>query len=395
MKHFSRIEITNFESHLSTAIDLHPGVNVVTGTNGVGKSGLLRAIMFVVYNYPTAGFDGMVRWGKTSATVKIDTFDGCWVLREKGKNVNKYVVYDPSQAPEPVTYEGFGIDPPEAVGIALGIKPVSMGKSDKIFLHFSQQDEPTFMLSKSAPEIARWMYSLTNLEDIQAAIDSLNLDYKAKNDSIKEADRRIERLSGELAAFADVEKMEASLQSVMDELRSLQQEEEDVGELQGILDDLMVLKRKAVPLKDRISELEKVVDGDLQKDVESMLSDAEDLIDLAEISDAIDASVKDVAKARAAESLLLKLDKVDLGPLIEEADALLDLVQLQLDISEVNSRIVRAERHIEDIGRRIADNDNIMDAKNKRVAEFMGERCPTCGGEIGEDALKHILEEAS
>lgn len=394
MKHFSRIEITNFESHLDTAIDLHPGVNVVTGTNGVGKSGLLRAIMFVVYNHPTAGFDGMVRWGKTSATVKIDTFDGCWVLREKGKSINKYVVYDPSQSPEPVTYEGFGIDPPEAVGVALGIKPISMGKSDKIFLHFSQQDEPTFMLSRSAPEIARWMYSLTNLEDIQAAIDSLNLDYKAKNDSIKEADRRIERLAGELAEFSDVEKMELALQSVMEELRSLQQEEEDIDDLQKILNDLMSIKKKAVPLKDRIANLERVVEGDLQEDIQSMLSSVEDLISLTEIMELIESSVKEVAKARAAESLLLKLDKIDFAPLTEEVDALLELVQLQQEISDVNSRVSKAQLHIADLEQAILENEKIMEEKNKRIKEFMGKRCPTCGGEIGEDALKHIMEES-
>lgn len=247
MKHISQIDIRNFESHQDTVLDLHPGVNVFTGANGVGKSGLLRAIMFVVYNHPTVGFDNMVRWGKTSASVKIDTYDGCWVLREKGKNVNKYVVFDPSQSPEPVTFEGFGTEPPEAVGVALGIQPVSMGKSDKIFLHFSQQDEPTFMLSKSAPEIARWMYSLTNLEDIQAAIDSLNLDYKAKGDSVKEADKRIDRLSKEMLGFQDVEGKERAVKELIEDLSSLQTEEDDLEELQEILDEMLSLKEKLSP----------------------------------------------------------------------------------------------------------------------------------------------------
>jgi DNA repair exonuclease SbcCD ATPase subunit len=390
MKHFSRIEIRNLESHQETVIDLHPGVNVVTGANHVGKSGLLRAIMFVVYNYPTAGFDNMIRWGKTSAVVKIDTYDGCWVLREKGKNINKYVVYDPSQAPEPITFEGFGTDPPEAVGIALGIRPISMGKSDKIFLHFSEQDEPTFMLSKSAPEIARWMYSLTNLEDIQAAIDALNLDYKGRGDSLKEADRRIERLSAELGRFGDVESKESSLRLLMDDLASLQAEEEALAELDEIYRDMMSLKRKALPVKDRIEKLESFLDEEF--DLDGLIAEADDLIELAGIAEALDAAIKNVAEARASEATLLKLDKINVDPLIDEADELLSLAELAGEIEDVERRIGRAKRSIEDVEGRIEEQNKITKEIESRASKLRGQACPTCGKPLEGDILEHIME---
>lgn len=46
------ITIKNFETHLSTAIDLDPGVNVLVGESDEGKSGIVRAIKWNAQNRP-------------------------------------------------------------------------------------------------------------------------------------------------------------------------------------------------------------------------------------------------------------------------------------------------------------------------------------------------------
>jgi exonuclease SbcC len=38
------IKIQNFETHIKTHLDLHPGVNVIVGESDEGKSGIIRSI---------------------------------------------------------------------------------------------------------------------------------------------------------------------------------------------------------------------------------------------------------------------------------------------------------------------------------------------------------------
>jgi exonuclease SbcC len=48
--YIQKLKIKNFQSHHDTEIEFGPGINVITGTSDAGKTSILRAIMFVLYN---------------------------------------------------------------------------------------------------------------------------------------------------------------------------------------------------------------------------------------------------------------------------------------------------------------------------------------------------------
>lgn len=65
MKRFERLLIENFQSHEQTEVFFTEGLNVFVGPSDSGKSAILRALRWVLYNEPK-GTD-FIRAGKSGA----------------------------------------------------------------------------------------------------------------------------------------------------------------------------------------------------------------------------------------------------------------------------------------------------------------------------------------
>ena len=64
-----RLVLNNFLSHLKTSLVFHPGITVLVGHNGSGKSSIIDSISFVLFdehtrktnkNLLSRGFEGLV-----------------------------------------------------------------------------------------------------------------------------------------------------------------------------------------------------------------------------------------------------------------------------------------------------------------------------------------------
>ena len=67
-----KIQIQNFQSHKETTLKLDPGVNIIVGTTDSGKTSILRALRWVIWNRPS-GDDFRSWWGgNTSVEVIIN-----------------------------------------------------------------------------------------------------------------------------------------------------------------------------------------------------------------------------------------------------------------------------------------------------------------------------------
>ncbi|WP_035425703.1 AAA family ATPase, partial [Halalkalibacterium ligniniphilum] len=52
MNTINTVRLENFQSHLDTSIDFSTGLNVIVGQSDSGKTSILRAIRWVLYNQP-------------------------------------------------------------------------------------------------------------------------------------------------------------------------------------------------------------------------------------------------------------------------------------------------------------------------------------------------------
>ena len=124
MKKLQRLTIENFQSHEFTQIDFSPGFNVIVGQSDQGKSALIRALKWLIYNEPR-GVD-FIRVGATRSSVTILLTDGTQITRERTPSRNRYYLLIPGQ--EENIFEGFGSRVPQEIQDALGMGKSKIGR---------------------------------------------------------------------------------------------------------------------------------------------------------------------------------------------------------------------------------------------------------------------------
>ena len=56
------IKIQNIQSHKDTQLEFNPGINAIVGSSNNGKSAILRALYWVVYNRPLGTDNLLSHW---------------------------------------------------------------------------------------------------------------------------------------------------------------------------------------------------------------------------------------------------------------------------------------------------------------------------------------------
>ena len=93
---FTRLELKNFKSHANTTIDFNPGISLIVGQNGAGKSTIFEAISFALFKvYGTKTINDLVRSNKNikekiEMIVKLSFYtNGADYMVERGVTLNK------------------------------------------------------------------------------------------------------------------------------------------------------------------------------------------------------------------------------------------------------------------------------------------------------------------
>jgi exonuclease SbcC len=154
------ISLQNFQSHKKSILEFHKGINVITGPSNNGKSSVLRALYWTIYNRPS-GDSYISHWNRdkndkpiksTKVTIindngTIERRKGFIKADDKQKAFNGYIVND--------NYlEAIGQDVPDEVTKLFNIDNVNIQK---------QMDAP-FLLSESAGEVARFFNQTIRLD---------------------------------------------------------------------------------------------------------------------------------------------------------------------------------------------------------------------------------------
>ena len=155
----SSLHVENFQSHMDSTLNFHPGVNVIVGSSDSGKTALLRSIVWVVNNRPLG--TAYIRTGssRTRVTVMLNPHYGgnasadlpeaapagqLTILRERSARKNLYEVNG-------VAYDTPARDVPPEVTQAFGMSDLNLQ---------AQLDQP-FLILDSPGEIAAWVNKVT------------------------------------------------------------------------------------------------------------------------------------------------------------------------------------------------------------------------------------------
>lgn len=282
------IRIENFQSHQNTTLKFSSGLNIITGPSDNGKSAIIRALRWVLYNEPLG--DDFIRVGSSQCRVGILLGNDYRVIRERSSNKNRYIVVDPEGERE--VYTGFGTKVPLEVTEAHQMPKVTLDDDLKTTLNLDYQLVGPFLLNDSGSTRAKAIGQLTGVHIIDGAIKDVAIDLRRKKSEKKKELNEIERIDKKLAGYQDLPKLKEEIdkkdellkqlkkvKTKLDKYCNLKQNweelEKEKNNLQKVLNELTKLEKveklhqKIIKKKQKLSNLKKLK-NDWQKVVENI-----------------------------------------------------------------------------------------------------------------------------
>lgn len=203
-----KIEIENFQSHKHTVVDLTNGVNIVVGSSDSGKTAIIRALRWAVWNRPL-GDSFRSHWGgDTSVVLTTDTHV---VERFEGKHdhYKLWPLNEDGEKGDVLEFKAFGTEPPEEILDALNLSELNVQ---------NQMDGP-FLISNNPGEVSRHFNKIANIDKIDSALKAVESWVRRINQDIRSTKENIERYENTLDEFEYLDKMEMDVE-VLEEMNS-------------------------------------------------------------------------------------------------------------------------------------------------------------------------------
>ncbi len=276
--HITRIDLENVKSYRQAQITFKRGTNAICGQNGAGKSTILEAIGFALFDYslPFTQSD-FVREGEKTATVTLHVVDReereYQIVRKCG-SYGQYYVYDPELDERITENKGdtvewlcdfLGVDPStDLTALFEDAVGVPQGKLTAAFL-----DPPSRRKDVFNP--------LLRVDEYEEVWNGLRETGRWLDEQISERENQIAGLEGELKVLPERRTKAETL------AREIAGGEEKQAELESELGDVSTRKADLEEIKARLDALDKAV-TEARSQVETLtarLEDAEEAVEAA------------------------------------------------------------------------------------------------------------------
>ena len=227
-RYIKSITLENFQSYKNQTINLKPGLNLVLGTSDAGKSTILRAISFVLHNYPKR--DTFIHWGEKEMRVTLEFSDGAKVTRIKGEGVNAIEAVDSKGN----IYQKNKIDTeiPDDIREILGNPP-----QDDLngLISYADQFSKMFLVDLSPTDLPRALSNLTKIEVLEDSAKQLMSNYKSIDKQIKVDEKEYDKLLNESQSYSYVNDYEKKLARLSQAIIEVQNLENSISDMQKII----------------------------------------------------------------------------------------------------------------------------------------------------------------
>lgn len=197
MKTIRSLHIVDFQSHKDTYMEFSGGFNVITGPSDHGKTAVIRALKWLLYNEPRG--IGFIRHGASKATVTLTLADGTIIRRERSKSLNRYVLKD--ETGKEWTFEGFGNEVPQEIEKAHGVPRLLLDRDIHTLINLGEQLEGPFLLSETGAARAKAIGRTAGIHIIDSAIRTCMSDEKRESQSMEQFKKELEQAEKELAGL--------------------------------------------------------------------------------------------------------------------------------------------------------------------------------------------------
>ncbi|NLD49986.1 MAG: AAA family ATPase, partial [Clostridiaceae bacterium] len=254
MIRIKKVKIENFQSHENTELVFDKGLNVIVGPSDQGKSAVLRAIKWVLYNEPRG--NEFIRQGTKGARVTIEISNGYTITRERTQSKNRYILED-AQGQSSI-FEGFGNEVPLEIIKAHGIPKVVLDTDIRSNLNFGEQLEGPFLISESGALRAKAIGRLTGLHIIDKSIRDTAADLRRESQTGERLKDELKSIGERLEEYKDLEILEGNLVKSEEVIRSIEDLLKRVERLEALKHGLNENNSEYVKTRDILIKLSRV-----------------------------------------------------------------------------------------------------------------------------------------
>jgi len=254
------LELHNFQSHKQSSLEFDPGVNVIIGPSDSGKTAIIRALRWLVWNRPSGDAMRSTWGGDTQVNLKIGEVI---ITRSKGKAEEYSITGDwvwvlpdppPNESFMPLSndvFKAFGTTVPVEITQALNLNEINL----------QQQLDSPFLLTDSSGEVAKHFNKVAHLDQIDSGLKNVQSWLNEIARAITSDEQREQQLTEELKEFKDLDKFEieveilerqqTSMITMINQKRTLDSLIEELGEIDLDIEEQEEIL-KAEPLLNKI-----------------------------------------------------------------------------------------------------------------------------------------------
>jgi DNA repair protein SbcC/Rad50 len=343
------LSIQNFQSHKKTELEFDPGINVITGASDSGKTAVIRALRWLIYNRP-GGEAFRSSWGG-DAIIDL-ALDNGQIQRIKTNKDNLYVLGYHDE------FKAFGTDVPEEIQQVLNLNTVNI----------QQQLDRPFLLDDSSGEVAGHFNRMAHLDVIDRGLQNVQKWQRSIEQDIKSGNQYQIELQEDLKTYDYLDQMEI-----------------EVEVLEQIENHKISIIQKIQKLKALIYNIE---DVNVQIEKSSKLLPAEKQVDSILALFKQESDLKE--KKQTLSSIITKLLSVQLS--IEENQEIIQhekQVDKILSLYSIQDEQIRKTEGLASLIDNINSTKEQIKEKELQILEmeqdfdyYIGDTCPLCGQEI-------------
>lgn len=249
----TKLLLRNFQCHGKLQIELDPKITVITGNTDRGKSAIIRALRWLVFNRPNSS--SFIKKGTKHCRVSV-LVDGEKLVRDKGKE-NKYSIGDKE-------FKAVKGDVPRQVQKLL--------KSNEV--NFQFQFDPLFWITDTPGQLTKNLNQIINMGDADKATKIASRNHNEAKSYLKvfkqkkaEKDKKREQLKWILEAGQELEEIQTLENDHQQIIKYQNKIESLLDSHQSISQNLKIQKEasnEASKISDLLDEFTKSKDQELE-----------------------------------------------------------------------------------------------------------------------------------
>ena len=347
-----KLSIQNFQSHKNTELEFDAGLNVIVGATDSGKSAILRALNWLIYNKPS-GNSFKSHWGGVTSVSAI--IDNTFISRIKDAQ-DSYIIKNPGKKQKEL--KAFGQNVPDVITRFLNLGDVNIQK---------QLDNP-FLLTESPGKVSQFFNRIANLDKIDSSLSKINSEISKTKQLIKFNEESIDEKKEELLRYDNLHEIELLYKKLSRLVNKAEIIEKKIEKTLEIIDAISLIEFNIGELTADLS-LEPLINEllDLYKTREKSVNA---LVSLNNIL----TSIRKVNAQIESYSEIIN-DDVEIYALQVLYQ---DKRKLNNDLVEINALLAKMDR----LSKAIASEESELVTLEKKWHKIKGTECPICGNKI-------------